>query len=266
MQQQKQIPSVGAIVGRFWAPNAKEGLAQKLCNSRGAAVGDDGVARCRACGRPLMFFLKEAGRWLPCACGCAERREQAARQEEQARLRAASGIVGRYARAAFSGWRAAPEREAALRACKLYAARWEQIRERGLGLYLYGGKGAGKTFAACCIGNALLDAGVQVLFADAADLLLQLHDASFRQADEALADRYAAAELVILDNIGSEKSEAMPIAAERLLRILRRRLMYGLPTLFTADRPLHQLVQEGRLQSAAADLIDALSARKLQIS
>jgi len=40
---------------------------------------------------------------------------------------------------------------------KQYAENWDGFRQNGIGLLLFGDVGTGKTFAASCIANAIID-------------------------------------------------------------------------------------------------------------
>ena len=58
-----------------------------------------------------------------------------------------------------------------MRAAKNYVGNFTQLREQGKGLLLYGGVGTGKTFAAACIANALIDSGRTCLMTNFARVL-----------------------------------------------------------------------------------------------
>ncbi len=72
-----------------------------------------------------------------------------------------------------------------------------------MGLLLYGNLGSGKTFAACCIAHELLSRGFSVTFASVADYI-SLSASSSEMA--ALKERMDSSDLVVLDDIGSERN------------------------------------------------------------
>ena len=84
-------------VGGFFEPNTREDCAAGFAGAKDVYTDQAGIVRCRKCNKPRMFYLAEARRWLPCACGCKDAYAQEEARAIEADRREQSGIIGRYA-------------------------------------------------------------------------------------------------------------------------------------------------------------------------
>lgn len=253
----------------FWKPNTKAEEAAKF--SGGDVYTDgDGVVRCKRCRAPRMFYLDGARRWLPCACKCAGQESEEDFAARVAALRANSGIIGRYAGASFEKAERTQTDSAVFDSCMRYAVHWDKISRKGYGIYLHGASGTGKTYLAACIGNFLLDAGIQVLFVNVNAILSEIrYSYSQRGSELPIVERYTNAELVIFDDIGTEKynskSEALSFAQDKLFQIIDGRYVRQNPTIFTSNYTLEQLVNERGILLKTVDRISEMATRKFEM-
>jgi len=109
--------------------------------------------------------------------------------------------------------------------CLTFARRFPKIPQ-GRGILLMGPSGTGKTHLACAIVNALKDTHA-VWFANVPMLLERMRTSNV-SVDELLS-----ADLLVLDDIGSERETAWTV--ERLLLIVDTRLSNLKPTVFTTN-------------------------------
>ena len=272
MERISDLTAIGEIMDEidFWRPNTKEEEAAKFAGRSDVYTDSQGIVRCRKCREPRMFLLEEANRWLPCACSCAGKETDEDFAAKVAELRAEAGLAGRYAKADFERFEQTEENGAAFEACLHYAMRFEKVRERGMGVYLHGPSGTGKTYLAACIGNMLLAAGIRVLFANVNTILSEIRYAySQRGSELPIVRKYTCADFVIFDDVGTEKynarTESMSFAQDKFFQIVDGRYIGQRPTVFTSNYTLEQLVNERGMLVKTADRIAEMSTRKFEL-
>lgn len=137
-------------------------------------------------------------------------------------------------------------RESALRA---YNAAREFVAqflagEAAEGLIFTGPVGAGKTFLACCIANAVLEAGKEVLFVAVPDFLDEIRatydeGAAVAHSEHELLNLAKTVPLLILDDLGAFVYTEW--ARQKIYSILNHRLNHRLPVVVTTNVALEDL-------------------------
>lgn len=251
--------------------NGKEELAQTLCKN-GCKLNADGVAICRKCNTPKMWYYNYTDSWFPIACK-HELEEDKQEKDDTAieRYRATSGIEGRLAEASFNNFGITNgNREAYTRSLQ-YAGNIEKIMPKGYGIYYFGKSGVGKTYIAACLGNMLLDMGVEVKFAKVSDILTDIKEAYSQRGNEtAVLNEYIYADVVILDDIGSEdytarRGVAVSFAQEKLFQLIDGRYEKRKPTIFTSNYSLEELITKRGILRKTVERIMEMSTRKFEI-
>ena len=134
----------------------------------------DGLKYCGKCHTPKEAFypadLQAQGFTKhPVMCKCAdERRErEEAKRREYERMSYMTMLRSEAFRdmPAF-GWRfeSAAAMTPQLAKARGYAQNWDEFKKAGIGLLLFGNVGTGKSYAAGCVANALIDRLESVLF------------------------------------------------------------------------------------------------------
>ena len=164
----------------------------------------DGFYVCNVCGKRKQFRFRD--RLVPAQCACDEERERRAIAELEQEQRIAylyeTGVTDkRYLKNTFDkddGLN--PEISAK---CQKYVERWKDMRKNNIGILFYGDVGTGKSFLACCIGNALIKKGVPVLITNLSKLV-----ENRIQANKGLTSAIDLREysLLILDDLGIENA------------------------------------------------------------
>ena len=120
------------------------------------------------------------------------------------------------------------------RAMKNYVGNFDKFHEAGKGLLLYGGVGTGKTYAAACIANPLIDIGYPVLMTN----FESIAKVKFEEQQEFFArlNRYP---LLILDDLAAErKTEYMNGI---VYSVIDARYRAGLPLIVTTNLTAEEL-------------------------
>lgn len=201
---------------------------------------EDGLLRCGKCRQLKRSRIEVSGEEIivPVWCECrtkaaeAEKKQSAAAlaASRQWELRKLSLMDSALSEVRFS---AADEREnsAGIGMCRRYADLFPQMKRENRGLLLFGSVGTGKTFTAACIANALIEQGFPVVMTS----LVKLIDGG---ADE-LCRRMAAIDLLILDDLGAERST--DYALEKVYNVVDSRYRAGLPVIYTTNLTLEEL-------------------------
>lgn len=250
----------------------KEELAQVLYKN-GCKLNADGVAVCRKCNTPKMWYYDYTDSWFPIACK-HELDEDKREKDDTAieRYRANSGIEGRLADASFNDFGITNGNREAYSRSLQYAANIEKIMPKGYGVYYYGKSGVGKTYIAACLGNMLLDMGVEVKFAKVSDILTDIKEAYSQRGNEAaVLNEYIFADIAILDDIGSEdytakRGAAVSFAQEKLFQIIDGRYSRKKPTIFTSNYTLEELITKRGILRKTVERIMEMSTRKFEIT
>lgn len=241
---------------------AKKGLQNQIRGPKDYEDAD-GLLVCGVCGQHRQIYKsfpeptpEEPGRMvrllLPCACRCqieAEAREVREAEERRqieavGRLRAASLMDDRFRTATFENFIEDDRNRRNLRLCKSYAERFPEMLAKNQGLLLWGAPGSGKTFAAACIANHLIENRVPVMMTSFIRLLSLIQ--SGREQEEQILSRLGAAKLVIFDDLGAERNTGY--AMEKVYEIVDDRYRKQLPSIFTTNLTLQEIQAETDLR------------------
>ncbi|MCI9553014.1 MAG: ATP-binding protein [Acutalibacter sp.] len=200
----------------------------------GDYLGPDGLLVCGTCGTAKQCRVTFVGRErvVGCLCGCGvRRREEEKRQAQEAQRRLRENRARRGAVA--SGMLREARFEAAqptglIAKAKNYAANWQAVREHNVGLLLMGGVGVGKSYAAACICNALLDQGVPCLMTSFGQILGMEWEERGR-----FVSRLSRYELLVLDDLGAQRDS--PLGKETMFNVVDQRYRAKKPLIVTTN-------------------------------
>ena len=138
--------------------------------------------------------------------------------------------------------------EKTLSICRSYAAFFSRSSEN---LLFSGNPGLGKTFLAACVARVVADRGFSVAYESAARLFSNLERAKFSSDADARreAEKYAACDLLIVDDLGTEMGSQFVTAA--LYSLLNDRLLEGKPTIISTNLSTEELSSQYSLQIAS---------------
>jgi len=144
----------------------------------------------------------------------------------------AAGIGIRYQRLGWGDWKGDPD---ILDAIQLYAAN-DLNAEEGVGLFLYGPNGVGKTMLATLALKEFIKRGFSCYNCTFADMIEAFTAGWKSDDDKRWFDRkFKQSQVLILDDFGRHYSMTDRLPASTFDSLLRTRVQAGRPTLFTAN-------------------------------
>ena len=203
---------------------------------------EDGLKYCGKCHTPKEAYFAEKHRFngidrhpTDCKCAAEERERREAEMREFNRI----NHINLLRSEAFSDipaadWRFdnAPVMTKQLIKAKEYAEKWDDFSREGIGLLLFGNVGTGKSYAAGCIANALIDRMISVLYVDMTDVVNRMQG-NFGADRDSYLKRITRPDLLILDDLGAERNTSY--GKERVFDIVNRRLLSRKPMIITTN-------------------------------
>lgn len=190
----------------------------------------------------------------PCACRDAEiKAEDAAkkaRDHEKARQcrREWAEIPDLFTDATLKGYQRLPGTEEAFAAVKDYLVHREENFSAGRGLILMGAVGCGKTHLGCAILNCALEDGYHAAYWNVPQQLELLMPGNADEIDQVhILDKAIMAQVLLLDDLGAEKSSAW--TQKELMIILDERYRTNKPTVITSNL----MLTDGELRKTCGD-------------
>ena len=138
--------------------------------------------------------------------------------------------------------------EANLKICRSFAAAFEP----GMGNLLFvGGTGLGKTFLSACIADQVVEQGYSVAYESAPQLFAKLEKNRFDPDEEskALVAEFAACDLLIIDDLGTEMPGNFVTAA--LYSLLNDRLLANKSMLISTNLNIEEIAKRYSPQIAS---------------
>lgn len=196
----------------------------------------DGLLYCGHCKTPKQCRINLCGtiRIVGCQCACASREYESRKKAEREReLRVIAkglrvqGIADKAVRDyTFANADDTPE----IQKCRKYVKNWERAYRENAGLLFWGGTGTGKTFAAACIANALIDQGVPSMMTSFTRILSAGWDKN------EIVDQLRYFPLLVIDDLGAERQS--DYAMETVHMVIDERYKSGMPLIVTTNLTL----------------------------
>ena len=211
--------------------------SEKNALSEDNYIGEDGLVYCGKCNTPRQTLINGNVKvFCMCDCQAAEyKRERQEMAEEQRRYR-----IETLRREAFPpntvyhSWTfehdngSNPE---IIKLCKSYIERFSEFRELHKGLLLFGEKGVGKSYAAACMANALIDRGRRVYMTNFSRIANELQN--FFSGRNDYLDELCSADLLIIDDFQAERNTEY--MREVVFTVIDARYNTGLPLVVTSN-------------------------------
>lgn len=212
---------------------------------------ETGLLVCGVCGEPKQMRVELLGmaQTVPCDCRCIQE-EKSRQREEQARRDAEYRAAKRRTECFRDDMRKAgctfdldDQKNAKLaRQVRGYVRQFEKFRQEGRGLLFLGPTGTGKTFYACCIANALIDAGYSAIVTNFAQIANDLQG-TFDKAQ--VHNRLLRADLLVLDDLAAERDTSF--MQEIVFQVVEERSAAKKPLIVTSNVSTQEFMNPGDL-------------------
>ena len=206
---------------------------------------EDGLLMCGKCHtkKQTRVFILDRERTPYCICKCEKERRE--REEAERKRIEFENTVKKLRRSGFPEsdmeyWtfdNADGSNERIMTAARNYVVNFNEFRKSGKGLLLFGTVGTGKTYAAACIANALIDKGYPVLMTNFARIANTV--SGMWEGKQEYYDSLNRFPLLILDDLATErKTEYMQ---EIVFNVIDARYRAGLPLIVTTNLTSEEL-------------------------
>ena len=112
-----------------------------------------------------------------------------------------------------------------------YVQNFDEMYRNNQGLLLYGPVGTGKSYAAACIANELLNQKIPVIMTSFVKILQMIQDKQVEESE--LIVRLNNAKLLIIDDLGTERNTDYGL--EKVYNVIDSRYLAGKPLILTTN-------------------------------
>lgn len=229
--------------------NAISGIAaraaRQYARQEGDYTGEDGLLYCGKCHTPKQVRQPLLGEMkvLHCACKCSVERNK--REAEEQRKRDRMLYLDGMRRTGFPDaemrkWTFSNDdggNSKIIEIARKYVDNFDAMRSQGTGLLLYGNVGCGKSFAAACIANALIDRGTPCMMTNFSRIINRLQE-SF-DGRQKYIDNLSRFDLLVIDDMAVERNTEY--VWENVMNIVDSRYRSGLPLIVTTNLTIGEL-------------------------
>ena len=230
-------------------------IEEKAADSVRAEQGDyiiDGLLYCGKCNTPKQTRVEIFGRVRTpyCLCKCAVEKRQ--KEDEERERIAFEKRIKEMRRVGFPDdemqkWTFEKDdraNEHITGVALKYVENFETMRESGKGLVFYGTVGTGKTFAAACIANALIDKGYPCLVTNFARLINTI--SGMYDGKQEYIDGLNRFSLLVIDDLATEADTEY--RNEIVYNVIDSRTRAGLPFIITTNLTAQELKAAGEIK------------------
>lgn len=231
------------------ASNVLSSIAARAAQQYAEQPGDyrdaDGLLMCGKCHTPKQVRQPFLGRVkvLACACKCvvANNRREADAKRKRDRMQYLDSMrrTG-FPDAEMRKWVFRNDdggNSTLMSIAHKYVANFDEMRANGTGLLLYGNVGCGKSFAAACIANALIDTGTPCMMTNFTRIINRLQE-SFAGRQKYI-DNLSRFDLLVIDDMAAERNTEY--VWEQVMTIIDARYRSGLPLVVTTNLTIGEL-------------------------
>ena len=233
----------------MWSSNVFSSIAARAAQQYTEQPGDyrdaDGLLICGKCHTPKQVRQPFLGnvKVLACACKCvvaSNRREAEAKRKRDRMQYLDSMRRTGFHDAEMRKWTFDNDdggNANLMSIARKYVDNFDAMRANGTGLLLYGSVGCGKSFAAACIANALIDNGTPCMMTNFTRIINRLQE-SFAGRQKYI-DNLSRFDLLVIDDMAAERNTEY--VWEQVMTIIDARYRSGLPIIVTTNLTIGEL-------------------------
>lgn len=237
-----------------------EATTQNLTINQEEEYEKEGIIYCKKCNEPRTSYLDFMGKYMRIPCAC-QRAEQKALE-----LRKKSLLGKRYKDVTFDNTEITSEEfQEVFSRMRKYCSVADIVLSRGIGVYIYGDKGRGKTHLTACMVNELTNRLHSVLFTNFSEISQAIRSTFGKQielgagkSEQELLRKISAVEFLFIDDFGTEKvtrgNEDLWLQG-KIYDIVNDRYVNDKPIIFTSNYSLRELVEDRGVADKTVDRI-----------
>ena len=209
----------------------------------------DGILYCGVCKEPKREYFDMDGEKIltvrDCKCRRDEREQERRREEYERKQERIKNIRRRslmdsvFENSTFASFVRRPDNERVYGNCIKYVRHFPQMFEENQGLLFTGPVGTGKSYAAACIANALMENLRTVVMTSFIKILQQI--STFNNDEQSIIEDLMVPDLLILDDLGAERST--DFALEKVYNIIDSRYRARKPIILTTNLTVQEMKQ-----------------------
>ena len=222
----------------------------------------DGILYCGKCNTPKQVYIEYFGKAMPTPCKCRQEQLQKEKEREEKmkkalkikELREASLLGKRFESASFENTETAHSAEfkAVYDRCKRYCEIADDVLINGIGIYLFGTNGTGKTRLTACMGNELMNNGYTVLYTNFTEIARKM------LKSDNFINQLSSVNFLFIDDFGTEKvvkgNEDIWLQ-EKVFEVINKRYIDRKPIIFTSNYSLKELIEDRGIAKRSVDRI-----------
>lgn len=230
----------------------------------------DNEIYCKACNEPRTMFGISRKVRTRCKCQREKMEEQrelerrAERMRHVERLKMESLLGQRYKNATFEKTDITdPEFEKIHNRCSKYCEVAKQVLYQGIGIYMYGTKGTGKTHLTACIANELMSKYYSVLYTNFTEISKTIRGSfgNRNESEAAFMNKLANIDFLFIDDFGTElvtKDGEDLWLQEKIFEVINKRYNNNKPIIFTSNYSLVEMIKDRGLAEKTVDRISEM--------
>lgn len=135
--------------------------------------------------------------------------------------------------------------------------------DQGIGIYMYGPKGTGKTHLTACIANELMSKYYSVLYTNFTEISKTIRGSfgSRNESEAAFMNKLANIDFLFIDDFGTElvtKDGEDLWLQEKIFEVINKRYNNNKPIIFTSNYSLVEMIKDRGLAEKTVDRISEM--------